>query len=799
VIETREQLERPGVLRRAVAELGARAADRGVEVPSGIPTEVEALRDLAGPDVLDLLFRLALESSLRRGPGGAAEVGSPARLVALAASAAAAGVLPLRNVVALRDSLVSLAAKLHRSGAWEKAVPLWWEPLPEPGPLEAAWRALDGEDGLRLAGRNGGREPLAEAGWIVRREVLGGEVRRRTAAELDPPDGPDGPHGESGLDLRRAGVGYDGRSSARRSDEVRYVTGLEPDLLARAPTLAVLAQRILDEVEEALAGVVPEGCGFAPQTCMLACYRAPSHGFAAHLDNPGGDDDNRRTYALVLYLNPPGRECAGGNLSLWTPGASTEELPAAVLPPAGGTAVLFDARRVPHAVEPLGAGADRWTLVLWLSDRRRRPPRPLLPVPEPSPAAVLLPLDDPPVAPGTVVFRKAEAASSGPGPLSTGESPEIVRVPLRDVMERPRIGFVTTVRRPGPALSAWCRHHLELGADHLLVVLDSGDEEGGTYHEEGGTYHGGAPGDERVTVWSRAEARRRWGELAGAPADELERLRSYADRGDRATWAVAARQALNASAALAAVRSGELGAEGQPLDWLVHLDGDELFHLEGAGRGGGSLAEHFSAAGAAGWSVLRYLNHELLLPWSPGEPARFKRNPAVAAVRLGPVGWARLARHLGMEQEGRRPYFRAYWNGKGAVSVAAGGWAPGVHGWRTAEATENGRAARPEVLLAGPSILHYHLPDASAFRDKYREAAGGPDAPDRPFPPSRLERAAAALLRKAGEGAADLDERLERLYRELTVFEPAEVEMLDAAGLLFTPRVAHPPLPSAHL
>jgi hypothetical protein len=150
---------------------------------------------------------------------------------------------------------------------------------------------------------------------------------------------------------------------------------------------------------------------------------------------------------------------------------------------------------------------------------------------------------------------------------------------------------------------------------------------------------------------------------------------------------------------------------------------------------------------------------------------------------------------LRIEQDGRRPYFRAYWNGKGAISVAAGGWAPGVHGWRPADR----EGARPEVLLAGPSILHYHLPDAAAFRAKYREAAGGPDDlstgdPGRPVPPSRLEREAAALVREAGEDA-DLDERLEALYRELTVFEPAEVEMLDAAGLLFTPEVAHPPLP----
>lgn len=796
MIETREELERPGAMRRGVADLGAMAAalDRP---PDARRDRVHGLRELAAPEALDLLFRLALESSLRRGPGGAAEVGSPGGLLALAAEAAGAGALPLVTVVALRDSLSALEAELHRTGAWDRAQPFWWSPLPAPGALEAAWRELGPGMPIDLPPAAEVGEALAPArpvperrghgaGWIGWRGALTPDLAARIAAELAS--------GAGLLDLDGAGVGRGGRRSSRRSDEVRYLTGLEPDLLERAPALAVFVQRLLEGLEGGVGRVLPAGAAFAPQTAMLARYRAPSTGFAAHLDNPGGEDDNGRTFSLILYLNPEDRPCHGGGLALWPPGASTESPPAVVLPPSGGSAVLFDARRAPHAVEPLGPGPDRWTLVVWLSDRARWPPLPLMPVPALTPAAALLPLDEPPLTAGTVIFRRfAAGAGSSPvpggsvpgGPVPGGAVPESPVVVRAASARRPRVGMVTTVRPAAAAddgFVAWCRHHLELGADHLVVALDGDEEAAGEALQA--TF-----GADRLTVWLRDEARGRWAALP--PVDDLARLRPHAERGT-ATWAVAARQALNASAALLAAGAGELG--GEPLDWLVHLDSDELLYLEGAARGGGALGEHFAAVEAAGWSTVRYLDHELLLPWRPGEAARFKRNPAVAVARLGPVGWGRLGRLLGLEQEGRRPYFRAYWNGKGAISVAAGGWAGGVHGWR-GPAAEAG-----EPLLAGPSILHYHLPTAQAFRSKYLLARGeeAAEAPERPFPPSHLEREAGSLireLRRSRAGAETVAARLDELYAETSVFSPAQIDLLDEAGLVFTPAVDHPPLP----
>ncbi|HEX6200483.1 MAG TPA: tryptophan 7-halogenase, partial [Thermoanaerobaculia bacterium] len=416
-------------------------------------------------------------------------------------------------------------------------------------------------------------------------------------------------------------------------------------------------------------------------------------------------------------------------------------------------------------------------------ERARRPDRPLLPVSPLTPDQALLAVEEPPVAEGVVILRRI-APGGGPDRLTVRRAGEGDGTP--------RVGIVSTVRDAGPALEGWCRHHLEVGMDRLVVVLDGSEDREAEAAARGlldrlAACLGGG-GAERVTLWSEAEARRRWKDLQ--PAEELDRLRGQAE-GGAAAWAVAARQALNASAALASVRGD--------LDWLLHLDGDELFYLQGAGRGGASLAEHFAAVTAEGWTRVRYVNHELLVPYPdparPGAPPRFKRNPAVAAARLGPEGWTRLARLLAMEQGDRRPWFRAYWNGKSAVAVAAGRHAAGVHGWAVGPGRGGGEGA---PFLAGPSILHFHLPDAAAFRRKYLGLAGAPDDPGRPFPPSPLERAACSLVRElrgAGAPQAEIDAGLDELYRAATAFSPEEVELLEEAGLLFSPDLEHRPLP----
>ena len=196
-----------------------------------------------------------------------------------------------------------------------------------------------------------------------------------------------------------------------------------------------------------------------------------------------------------------------------------------------------------------------------------------------------------------------------------------------------------------------------------------------------------------------------------------------------------------------------------------------------------------AAATAAGLELIRYLNHELLLPRQPGLPPRFKVNPRLAAARLGPAGWTQLVQHLSMSQSDARPYFNGYLNGKSAVLVRAGASAAGVHGWTVTTPPSGGK----NCLLAGPSILHFSFASPDAFRRKYLDMAASPDPPGpRPFQPSPAETAALGLIRSLqldGADQATITAQLDELYGRLTGFSASEVELLEEARLILTPDI----------
>lgn len=731
----------------------------------------DSLRALGGPDELSTLVVLLTLRAVRRGPAPASL--QPAGILARAEQAALAGVLPVAAVSEARRLLGDAAEEVKQAGAWDLAAPLWWEPLPPPSLLEAA--------GARLRGEVAPRDlfPPAESvlaaafrgegarRWIGLPGLLSSDFLAVLGEELAAA------RASGRLELAREGVGASGRLSVRRSDDVLYLNGLEEGLPAEAPHLAGLVQTLLARLPRWLAAAGEEGLA-APQTAMLARYPAPSAGYAPHLDNPGGEADSGRALTFVLYLNPPERPCAGGEIALWDAGGDVTAEPAAVFPARGGTAVLFDSRIIPHQVRPLEEGPERWALTLWLQSGRaaaplaESPPAPRLSVDD-----VLYGVPTPPLPAGTVLFHEID----GPDPAGRMR---IVRIePPQE--ETPRAGIVATVAGGGEALFAWCEHHLALGFAHLLLVFDRLEDES----ESALAIRLAERFGERLSVWSgKATERERWGTLPASA--ELAAARERA-AGGTTSYAVSARQVLHATAALEAARAGALG--GEPLDWLLHLDADELFVLEGDARGGGSLANHFAAAGVAGYRQIRYLNHELLLPWSPGDPLRFKLNPRLAEARLGSGGWAGLAAFLAMAQTDRRPYYHGYFNGKSAVSVPAGREAAGVHGWTLSPETPPEAAA----FVAGPAILHFLCPTREAFCRKFlAKAASPPPEGPPPFPLSPVEEAVMAEIRaleSAGAFPEALASRLGELYTELVCFRPTEIELLEEAGLLFLPRI----------
>lgn len=724
------------------------------------------LSDLAEPERLALLFEIEIRSLLRTPQSPPTQSQSstaptPAKLLTVARDAAMAGVLPLATPASLRAFLDRLEVRIRDAGAWARDQLMWWQPLPTPTDSEQLWAQIAAAD--RFSSSEQLVETFATKSWLALPQLL------TTAVCSDLHDQLEAAYRSEYLALERAGVGAGERVSSSRSDAVLYLTGHEPHLLHAAPLAAAWIQWLLNHLGDQLAKVAPERAIFPPAKVMLARYPAPSAGYHPHLDNPGGDDDNGRSLTLVLYLNSPEEPCRGGEIALWDTGQSTTSSPTNVFPANGGSAILFDSRAIPHQVRPLRSGPARWALTLWFNDTPQRPPEPPL-LPEASLTDVLLPIPSPPLPAEAVLFHELDDTT----PAGT--------ITVRDVPQAPqRVGIVSTVYRAGVALENWCRHHLGLGIDHLVLIFDHLDEPAET--ELARRLIDRYPAD-RLTVWDGTNvAKDRWPLLD----DTVRRPIEHVARSGASNHAIAARQALNASAVLAAARLSTF--DDAPLDWLLHLDADELFALEGAGRGGATLREHFAAASHAGLSCLRYVNHELL--HRTGTKTYFKLNPRVAASKLGAVGWSKLVEYLKMSQTDPRPYFTGYFNGKSAVAVAHGANAAGVHGW-SLEAP-NAQASR---FLAGPCVLHYHLASRTAFRAKYLAVANS-DAPpgSQLFEPSPLEvsiRDEILALQRAGTDPEALAHRLDQLHARRTSFSDDDIELLESAGLITSPDLEHP-------
>ncbi len=674
-------------------------------------------------------WHLALHTLLRRGQYQ--QRPNPGHLLVAANQAALSGAIPLCLPGDLRKQLTLLAAELLDSGAWAADHPLPWEPLPPPGPAECL---LDG-----LTAAISWPQHATSPVQIIP-EVLAVPTLETLAETLERA------YDSGPLSLTAEGVGKDGHLSESRSDRVVDLSGLEPALLTQLPQLAALIQYLLTELPRRL----DDPSVHPPLTVMLARYQPPNNGYKPHLDNPGGEADNGRRLSFTLYLNSRARPCQGGELAVFTPDRRAPRL----IPASGGLAALFDAREVMHQVCPLALGPARWALVFWLHATPKRAPA--LQLPRLEALQLLLAAQSVTLPAGTVLLHRFEGAKSQPHLLR----PEI----------RAQVALVATVYRGQAFLHRFCAHHLGLGANHIILVFDHLVEPGeAELAAELASCFG--PG---LTIWDGAEvARSRWPALP--PDPRLEGLAELAI-GGATPQAVCARQTLNASAALMAARAGDFGAP----DWLIHLDADELLYCDHRCR---DLPLTFAAAAAAGWTHLRLLNHELLR--EPGGRQRFKLNPRLAAERLGEHGWAETVRMLRLQQDGRRPWFTGYLNGKGAIAVAHGAIAAGVHGFYP----DDEQALVP-ILLAGPCVLHCHIAEAATFRRKAMALAERDPSESPLFPLTAVERQMLACLdraRTAGLEGQELERQLDALHHQLGAFNAAELSLLEQLGLLFEP------------
>lgn len=113
-----------------------------------------------------------------------------------------------------------------------------------------------------------------------------------------------------------------------------------------------------------------------------------------------------------------------------------------------------------------------------------------------------------------------------------------------------RVALVTTLRNPGPSIASFVKHHLRVGFARIFLFFDDPDDE----------WIALVPDDERVAV---------------IPCDQHLRdcWADWPEQRAQVDEQVMARQILNAEVALQLAR-------GEGIDWLVHLDADELLDCE---------------------------------------------------------------------------------------------------------------------------------------------------------------------------------------------------------------------------
>lgn len=718
---------------------------------------LEVLPQDMSAKLLQRALFFAFARTLQQGPDSHARAPlQPHKLHEFAILAARAGRVPLETPGMMASQLNNLQVTLIESHLWSEQARFWWQPLHTTQPLTALW--LSWESRLQQPFQKAWAEPLESTPFLA---VIPNFVNQGFIAEFHQTLAQ--AYAAGALGMTRGGVGRGDQLSDHRTDEVRFLDGQEPDWRDGATMpLALLARWLRFSLVTTLGEKTGLDTLFAPQRAMLARYPAPSRGYAAHIDNPGKHQDNGRALTVLLYLNPPEHQPQGGQLTFWKVGSNTHGPPDHVIQPQGGSLVCFDSRQWIHQVEPVKAGPARWAISLWLNDRDTgvKPPhcQPL------TPTDILLQLDQSPLPNGFIGCHHLDHHAGSPALLSYPKT-----------SLSPKVGFLCTTYRGGDMLKGWCEHHLALGAARLYLIFDHLSEPSERFLA-----------DELVQLYGtnaiyigdgESLLKARWPGLPNFP--DRDALMAIAQESGT-SWSVAARQSLNASALLAAFQQGIIHS---PPDWLVHIDTDERFVLDGQARGGTSLGQHFGLAQALGWRKIRYANHELLPPWQEGEPARFKLNPRLGEILLGKTGWPALSQFLKMGQEDPRPYFNGYHNGKSAVAIEAGLACAGVHDWylKTSE-------PQSSPFLAGPSILHFHCPTPPSFVGKYLSKAAQ-KAPSglRPFPLSPMEEAAHAVVQKAkheGWNEDILRDKLRALYQSRTHFSEADLELLETAKLI---------------
>ena len=302
-----------------------------------------------------------------------------------------------------------------------------------------------------------------------------------------------------------------------------------------------------------------------------------------------------------------------------------------------------------------------------------------------------------------------------------------------------RAGIVSMMRNPGSELGTFVRYHRNLGFSDFVILFDD-------------------PNDPDI------DRARQYPDVFAIPVDEQIRhawtkLRHFEQCRDHIENTVGARQLLN-------IEYGFEFALEEGIDWLLHIDIDELFFVKNR-----DLKGHLDLLSETGKESAIYYNYEAV-------PSSFEIDDYFARVQdfKKPI---KLLKHQkidrkGIWPEGRR-YFNFYVNGKSMVKVSRGIYPLGAHRWAHAE--------RPldKAYFFNPCILHFAVCGYNNFEQKYRHRGN--------FSNIRIDKD----LRQSG---ADLDldardafvsgdlDRAREIYRDRVMMDAETRQKLYEAGIL---------------
>ncbi|MFS8823494.1 glycosyltransferase family 2 protein, partial [Synechococcus sp. W60.2] len=246
-----------------------------------------------------------------------------------------------------------------------------------------------------------------------------------------------------------------------------------------------------------------------------------------------------------------------------------------------------------------------------------------------------------------------------------------------------RVCIITTVRDPGVCLESFIRYHLALGIAHIYIFFDD-------------------PEDPAIQVALQ------FSDVTAIPNDEGLQVQQalgnvlYPKYGPHTGYEVMARQILNVETAI------QLALD-QGMDWILHIDGDELFYP------GQMMALDWFDQVSDDIFQVTFLNHEAAPEVFEVEDyfrdvALFKKNPAA----LEPGLCTEFQRVSGKSQ-----YFLAYQNGKSAARIYPSLLPNSVHSFDIPECHT--------LVTSFPSILHYLNCGFQNYYKKYAQLGNFPD------------------------------------------------------------------------